>query len=287
MITIAIPFFRDTDLLRKAIQSVLSQTSAEWRLIVVDDSGAESGRETVQAFSDPRIRYVSNLKSLGMAPNWNHCLHLADTPYATLLHADDKLEPCYVDRMLAGWKANPSAALLYCRAQIIDQDGSRAFSLPDAMKSWRSHLAGEGGLDALLRGCFIFCPTVCFRRDSHGQFPQFSTDWKMVQDFDLWAKLLLAGETLVGLPFVGYAYRRHAAGATALYTQSLLRFEEEAKLYEALENRCLAKGWKSAARRAHRKTIVKLNIAYCAFTDLGRGHRAGFLEKLGFLGRVL
>ena len=54
----------------------------------------------------------------------------------------------------------------------------------------------------------------------------------MVLDLDFFTRILLDGGTMVGLPAVAYAYRRHAENATSQYTESLLRFEEESQLHD-------------------------------------------------------
>src|SRR2546423_1034940 len=70
-LTIAIPFYKGQAYLRLAIESVLRQSSSDWRLIVCDDGPEPGTAEVVAAFADPRIRYLKNERNLGMAGNWN------------------------------------------------------------------------------------------------------------------------------------------------------------------------------------------------------------------------
>ena len=52
-ITFAIPFHRDIDLLRLAVESVLAQTNSDWCLLVCDDSGSELPIEAMlESFAD-------------------------------------------------------------------------------------------------------------------------------------------------------------------------------------------------------------------------------------------
>ncbi|MCP5044358.1 MAG: glycosyltransferase, partial [bacterium] len=95
-ITYAIPFYRKTDLLRAAIESVRSQSRDDWELLVCDDSGIELGVEAlVRGFGDERIDYARNRENLGMVETWNRCIAQARTDLVTLLHADDLLLPHY------------------------------------------------------------------------------------------------------------------------------------------------------------------------------------------------
>lgn len=64
----------------------------------------------------------------------------------------------------------------------------------------------------------------------------------MVPDLDLVTRLLLEGEHLIGLPQRGYRYRRHGESATVQYTASLLRFDEEVRIYDQLSVRYYDRG---------------------------------------------
>jgi hypothetical protein len=71
--------------------------------------------------------------------------------------------------------------------------------------------------------------------------------------------------------------------ATAEYTKSLLRFEEESRLYDALAHAAHNRGWEQAARLARRKSVIKLNLLYCSAADLLRLRLQEAWQKLVFL----
>ena len=222
------------------------------------------------------LRYVRNEKNLGMAANWNRCLDLARAPLATLLHADDELLPGYCARMVRAAAEHREAAAIFCGARIIGSDGEERFSFPDFVKRvlappGHRHrvLSGKPALRAILRGNFIMCPTLCYRLSRLGP-RRFSSRWRFTQDMDLIARLLLEGETIVGLSEIEYAYRRHPANATVSYTENLYRFEEEAALYDAIGTAARQQGWHRAARVAAEKRIIKMNLAYCMLMDVCR-----------------
>jgi glycosyltransferase involved in cell wall biosynthesis len=293
-LTIAIPFYSGRAYLRRALDSVVRQTCPDWELLVCDDASAEPDiQELVTGYGDARMHYCRNPVNLGMAGNWNRCLDLARTDLLTLLHADDELLENYCALMLDAAVRFAGAAAFFCGARIIDAEGQRRFSFPDFVKGFLVPpsrqvrlLVGERSLQALLRGNFIMCPTLCYRRRVLGE-RRFGTDWKFVQDLELTARLLLDGEQLVGLREVAYAYRRHGANATVQYTESLARFREEAELYDALRARAWQKGWAAAAAVAQRKLIIKLNLAYCTLRDLLRLRPRQALQKGTLLSGML
>lgn len=286
-ITFAVPFHRGLDYLREAIASALEQTRPDWRLVVYDDRGEPLERVAalVAGFADPRIAHRANPATLGMVGNWNRALDEAETALVTLLHADDRLRPDYAETVLQLAAAHPEAVAVATGAAIIDAAGRSSWSAADAYKRllvprgepWR--LAGEAGLRALLRGDFVMCPTLCWRTARLGA-RRFEAGWRQVQDLELLTRLLLEGEAIVGTRHPAYAYRRHEASATALQSESLVRFDEELALYDRLAAAAAARGWPRAARAARRKAIVRLHLGFRAATDLLGGRPGGALRKL-------
>jgi glycosyltransferase involved in cell wall biosynthesis len=288
-LTIAIPFYKGHAYLRAAIQSVLRQTSPNWQLVVCDDGPEPGTRELVESFADPRIRYLKNDKNLGMAGNWNRCLDVADTDLVNLLHNDDELLPNYVELMLAAGRQFPDAAAFFCKAKVIDAAGRPSFSVVDYVKRFLEPksdgplvLEGRSAVAALMRGDFIMCPTVCYRR-SRLPAERFRPDWRMVLDLDFFTRILLSGGTMVGLPAVAYAYRRHPENATTAYTESLLRFEEESRLHDHIAAEADRRGWPDVARVAARKGVIKAHLLFRMAQDVGRLRLRAGAKKGTFL----
>ena len=150
-ITFAIPFHRDIDLLRIAVESVLAQTNPNWNLIVCDDSGLDLAvEEMVGAYMEPRFSYIANAENIGMVRSWNRCLDHAESDLVNLLHADDALLPNYAELMLSLGAKHEEATALFCETEIIDYDGSPKFSLADRVKGLL--IPRTGSEELVLRG---------------------------------------------------------------------------------------------------------------------------------------
>lgn len=291
-ITIAIPFHKGLDYLRLAVASALAQDEGRLELLVCDE-GAEGEKpaELLQGFRDARIRHHRNREPLGMARNWNQCIDLARAERVTLLHQDDLLQPGYASLMLALGAAHPEAVAGFCGARIIGARGEPVFSFPDRIKGLFVPrgpgdllLRGEAAVGRLLAGNFIMTPTLCFDRRILGAL-RFSEEWRQVQDLELTTRLLEAGHLLVGSRERAYCYRRHAQSATEQQSRSLLRFEEEFRLYDHVAERCARRGWSRAARVARRKTMLKLHLGYRALVALLRAQPRRAAGLLGWLYR--
>ncbi len=274
-LTLAIPYYSGKHFLARTIESVLAQSSGSWNLVVCDDSPLDDGiGELVGAYRDGRIRYRRNAATLGLAGNWNACLDEAQADLVTILHADDELLKPYCNVMLAAAHDFPHAVGYCCEATIIDELGKKCFSFPDRAKrrlrpkaGGPVELSGPTAVARLLRGNFIICPTVCYRRSALGS-RRFDDRWRFALDLEFFARLLLDGDTLLVLPDVAYAYRRHRDSATAQQTKTLHRFTEEIELYEHLARIGEAGGWPELEAVGRKKRIVALNLAYCATKDL-------------------
>ena len=291
LLTFAIPYYKGLNYLEKAIQSVLEQSIPDWLLLISNDGGPDPVLEAlVKRVNDSRITLVHNAHNLGMAGNWNACLNRAETPLVTLLHADDRLLPNYAAATYKAAADHPQATLFYCQTTIINQHDEHQFSLPDVVKRFiqptptgpYTSLKGEAALTRLLRGNFIFCPSVCYRKESLDGL-RFSGQWKFVLDLDFTTHLLLNGHTFVGINEKAYAYRRHSTNATVEYTTNLVRFTEEIALFDKLASRCREKGWRRAEGVARSKIIIRLNLVYCAVSDALSGQFADAAQKLYLL----
>lgn len=277
-LSVAIPFYENVEYLAVAMQSLMRQDCDDWDGIVVDDAGADLGVEAVVArVGGGRIRYVRNTENLGLAGNWNRCLELAEHDAVTLFHADDELEPNYVRLVLDAHRRNPDAVGVFTGAVVIGPTGQKTFSFPDEMKRFSRpkasggeiHVVGEAGLASLLRGQYIFCPTLSYKR-SRLPTPTFLPQWRQVTDLDLLARVLVAGGKFAGVTDAAYRYRRHDSNQTAVLTASLDRFREEFQVYDEIAARADARAWPRAARTARRAVKLRLHVCYQAALSLMR-----------------
>ena len=128
------------------------------------------------------------------------------------------------------------------------------------------------------------CPTVSYNLHVLGS-RRFTHGLKQVQDLDFYLRILDENLILQGTSAKAYAYRRHPTNTTALQTQSLLRFEEEAALYDSWAERLASKDFVRAATVARKKRIIILNLLYCIVRDVLGFSFTSAQAKLKFLTR--
>ena len=111
----------------------------------------------------------------------------------------------------------------------------------------------------MLRGSWIYCPTLCFRR-SHLPSVPFDNSWRFMLDFDLIARIFLNGQQIIGTTSKLYRYRRHDGAQTRVLTNELTRFEEELAFYGQMYRAAKERQWLTAQRHAKRATVIRLHL---------------------------
>ena len=274
-----VPFRSNLDYLRETLASIRAQSVSNWKCTVFDDSlDPDAVDSLVAAFEDERLTVTHNPAPRGIGGNWNAALASAEADFATLVHADDVLAPTYAETVLTLHGRFPDTFGVFTGAGIIDHLGApRRFSAPDLAKKILHPflgepcvVAGDRGLRSILRGDFIFCPTVTYRVDRL-KHPMFDESLRMTVDLLAFARALLHGEQFVGTKSVQYLYRRHPASTTSTLNADSSRFEEELIIYRKIANEASEVDFGLSARTARRALVVKGHLVYSAATSALRG----------------
>jgi glycosyltransferase involved in cell wall biosynthesis len=186
-ITIAVTVFSRREFVRDAIRSALNQT-VPVKVIVVEDCGPDAAlRDFVLKEFGDRIEYFRNPKNRGLFDNWNACLDHCRTPWLSILHDDDSLQPNFVETILALAKAAPERALYFGRAASLDESG-KIHPLPpvDWPKNWRDVEVRE-----LADECFLLFPGQLFRVADIRSVGGFRRQSYLTGDWDMWFRLAL------------------------------------------------------------------------------------------------
>jgi glycosyltransferase involved in cell wall biosynthesis len=254
-VDIAIPYYGDPSLLYAAVRSVLAQDDPHWRLTVVDDGDAPGVPGWFTALGDARVRYLRNARNLGVTGNFNRCLDLLDHDLAVLLGCDDLLHPHYVRTVRGVFADHPEAGFVQPGVRVIDRHGRPTRTLVDTAKRLlyapsargRRVMGGEELAVSLLRGDWLYFPSLCFRTEALTPL-RFRADLRVIQDLALLLELVLGGANLVVDDTVCFDYRRHAASESSATAAAGSRFTEAGAFFAETARTMRAHGWRHAAR---------------------------------------
>ena len=111
-ISVVIPVHNRAEPVAHAIDSVLSQTFADFELVVVDDGSTDGSAEAVEGFSDPRVRLVRLEKNGGSNAARNAGIAAAKGDILCFLDSDDLFLPGKLDHVAARFEAEPALDVL-------------------------------------------------------------------------------------------------------------------------------------------------------------------------------
>jgi len=224
--------------------------------------------------ADPRISILRNSRNLGPAKSWNIGLAEISRNHSTLeavavVHADDCLHHSFVTVSLSAHRDFPEAVAIHTGVATIDDEGNHTTYLRDVAKRFlRFRIVsanlisvGDDGLAAILRGNFVFCPSLSYKITELTQ-PVFCEKLLQTMDLDLLARMLFTGQSIVGLNRSLYFYRRHKKSLTFRNESSGIRFTEESTTYAAISRVASDAGFTRSARVAAKMNIVVLHCLY-------------------------
>lgn len=132
LFSITIPAYK-SKYLKEAIDSCLSQSYANFELIIVDDASPENLHEIVSLYNDNRIRYYRNEKNCGalhVVDNWNICLNYCNGEYVICMGDDDRLKPCCLEQYAKLIDKYPEKKIFHALTELIDENGNVIKQLP-------------------------------------------------------------------------------------------------------------------------------------------------------------
>ena len=101
---------------------MLAQSFNDWEMLVADDGSKPSARSVVEAFDDPRLRYI-RLDHVGRSAARNRALGLAEGEYVGFLDDDDLYYPDKLAHEIDFLRSHPEVELVGSGYQIIDREG--------------------------------------------------------------------------------------------------------------------------------------------------------------------
>ncbi len=275
-----IPLHGEAPYAHLAVESAISQVEPPVRVVLIRDDNYDDS-DLLSKFPHGSIEY-QKAHTWGIAANWNNALDYVTDGYCTILHQDDVLHPQYASVITTLFREHPDAAA-FAGAWTINTSGRRIFSLADFVKTLLRprgpivRLRGETGLVSIVRGNWIFCPTVCYNLTK--PFPwRFRAEYEMVLDLDMYLQILLHGGAIVGTHRPLYYYRRHSGSTTSQLTQSLGRFQEEVVYYQKMSRLLNEQGYGRAASVCRRRVILRLHIISVALTAIIAGDLRRFFN---------
>lgn len=212
LFSVLVPVFETKEAwLRECIDSVLSQSWAEWELILADDGSKSAHVERVlseAAKRDPRIRLAPSRERGGISAATNRAAAMARGEYLLFLDHDDLLDPfalaAFTRALEETGDGGQPVGILYADEDRFDE--SRARFWPGFKPSWSP--------ERLLGTNYIHHPVV-IRRALFEKLGGLRREFDGSQDHDLLLRAAESGERVVHVPDILYHMRFHPGSLVA------------------------------------------------------------------------
>lgn len=182
--SIIIPTYNRAELLKRCLDSVVSQTFTDWEAIVVDNYSEDNTEEIVLSYNDDRIRYLKNHNYGVIAVSRNKALDLAKGDYICFLDSDDAWLPNKLEVM---WKYASYFDLIY-HGLTMDIPQKGLFQ----HKNNYFYEIKESNVQYVIQRGDPICPScACLSRKIIGdsRFDE-GTGLKAVEDYDFFLQIL-------------------------------------------------------------------------------------------------
>lgn len=122
LVSVIIPTHDRCFLLRRAVESVLDQTYANFECIVIDDGSRDKTQEVISKFKDDRIKYFRHEKNMGASAARNLGIRRANGELIAFLDDDDEWIATKLEKQVSLIKSLPeSFGMIYCWMDYFDK----------------------------------------------------------------------------------------------------------------------------------------------------------------------
>jgi glycosyltransferase involved in cell wall biosynthesis len=129
LITIGMTTYKRPDLLREAVQSVLSQEYKNFRLIIGNDNPLETvSFESLNIEEDSRVEILNYKKNIGEVRSMNFMLSMVRSEWFSWLADDDVLHPQFISKFIEITKNNKKKDISAILCDYIEAENSINFT---------------------------------------------------------------------------------------------------------------------------------------------------------------
>ncbi|MBO4821135.1 MAG: glycosyltransferase family 2 protein [Prevotella sp.] len=209
LVSIIIPVYNVERYLHECIQSIVNQTFTDWECILVDDGSTDGSGKICDQFSkqDHRISVIHK-ENQGVSAARNEGLEHAQGEWINFIDADDWVEETYLSQMIDESK-NKKYDLVVSGSSHDYPDGkSYSYGFSSHQEIGMDKFHTQNFIDHI--GLFYGPCAKLFKQSIiHEYNIIFPVDYSLGEDLLFNFKYLDHIDYAIGIPNIGYHYRRH------------------------------------------------------------------------------
>lgn len=207
LVSVVMPVFNAGLFLREAIDSILHQTYTNFEFIIINDGSVDASQEIINSYKDPRIICIQNAANLGLIQSLNIGLAKAKGVYICRMDADDISLPERLEKQIAFLESNPKVEILGTAFKLIPTN--------------KIELHPPESQDCNVKLLFETClahPSVVIRKSLLDKLClQYNKNYKLSEDYFLWAEAAIKGAIIGNLQESLLLYRVHEHQTSVAY----------------------------------------------------------------------
>ena len=215
-VSVIMSVYNEEKYLRQALDSILSQTFADFEFIVVDDGSTDGTRSILESYRDPRIRVFSQ-DNQGLTKSLNRALSIARADYIARMDGNDISRRERFERQVDFLDRNPDVGIVGNFSYRIDEKGRR-------VNLYTYPTDGDGIREALWSTCPMCHSSVMFRRACVERVGPYREKVGPTEDLDFFFRVSEIFET-ANIPEPLHSFRVIANGITLRRRFDQMRYE--------------------------------------------------------------
>lgn len=186
-VTILMPAYNAEKYVADAIESVLQQSFADFKLLIINDGSTDQTQNIIHSFSDKRIQLIDQ-SHRGIASALNKGLSKTASQYIARFDADDICLPERLQRQVDFLDQHLDYIVVGCDAEYISENAEHLFNFKCI---GHSH-------EQILEKIYSYCPfihsSVMYRKEPVVKAGGYSVHAHNFEDYFLWIQLLKSGK---------------------------------------------------------------------------------------------
>ena len=233
-VSIVMPTYEAADYLQQCLQSIVSQSYEDFKLIIVDDGSTDETIPIIESFDDERIRLIQRDEESGIPSARNRGIEAASGEYIACHDADDRSHPERLTKQVAYLDTHTDVAAVGSGARLVNEDGAvfarrRVLELPT--------------FETLLQQNHFVHGSALFRRSTLNELGCYDEWFQLAEDYELFLRLAKKYPVRnIDEPLYDLRIRTDSVYASELEEISLYGYAAKKKVSDGPD-------WKSLQRR--------------------------------------
>lgn len=244
-VSVAMAIYNCASTLKEAVDSILSQTFADWELILCDDCSTDGTLAIAREYESQyeNILVIRNERNIGLPASLNHCIEHAQGEYIARMDGDDISLPERFQVEVDFLESHPEYAIVSCAMINFDENGDWGIQRKPEKPEKK---------DFILDSPFCHAPCI-MRRSALADVGNYTVreDLRRGQDYFLWHKFYCKG-------YKGYNIQE---------PYYKMRDDKDAAARRGFKKSYI-KRVKSSLRTARVKNIILKDLGFSAFVRI-------------------